>query len=158
MVKDGYNLWLSAHTHTPSLNENGSAIRYGTSNEGYKTVHHLNVGSTTDYRPHAAIVKLNPTHVEMVKVLSMDESDTVDCSKELYAKYEGTPEFVEEQLGLTKSYRKQSYDTNLSRRNIDEFLSRQGEEQREYWVKCLMNIAAKNENKQCASDLFKPNN
>jgi hypothetical protein len=144
MSKNGYNLWLSAHTHTPSLNEEGEAINYGSSSKGYKTVQHLNVGSTTDYKPHAAIVSMTADSVKMEKVESMTSLELLACKKNLYADYAGEPEIVEELLGLTKAYRERGYDTKESRRNIDTYLAKE-EDQREYWVRCLINIAAENE-------------
>lgn len=144
MTKNGYNLWLSAHTHAPFLNKDGEAINYGSSSEGYKTVQHLNVGSTTDFKPHAAIVSMSADSVTMDKVESMTSQELSVCKENLYADYTQAPEIVEEILGLTKAYRKKGYDPKKSRSNIDAYLARK-EDQREYWVRCLVNIAAENE-------------
>ena len=145
MSDTGYNLWLSAHTHTPLISEDGNAIRYGRPDEGFKTVHHLNVGSTTDYRPHAAIVNMEQNSVKMIAVLSMSDAEISNCKSTLYSEYGGEPAVIEDKLGLTKAYREEGYDTAISRRNIDEFLSEKDNNTREYWVRCLINIGAINE-------------
>lgn len=146
MTKSGYNLWLSAHTHTPLINSGGEAINYGSSSEGYKTVQHLNVGSTTDYKPHAAIVNISTDSVLMDKIESMTIEELSACKNKLYVNFNQAPEVVERILGLTKAYRKKGYDTKESRKNIDAYLAKK-EGQREYWIKCLINIAAENEYK-----------
>lgn len=147
MSKDGYNLWLSAHTHVKDIKkEEGVGLRYGNRKDGYKTVQHLNVGSTIDYRPHAGIVELNSDLVKMKTILSMTEAELDSCKGALYAAFDESPNEVEANLGLTRAYRKAGYDTKLSRNNIDEFLAAQGTLKRGYWVRCLVGVAAENEN------------
>lgn len=155
MSADGTNLWLSAHSHTSTLNEEGQAINYGTPEEGFKIAHHFNVGSTTDYKPHVALANIKPGKIKLNTLFSLKGDDLRECKSNLYLHYDASARETERQLGLTKAYRTLGYDTQASRKRIDELLDAKGSDAREYWVRCLINIAAENEDKISFQPLLK---
>ena len=55
---------------------------------------------------------------------------------------------VPARLGLTVAYRKPGYDDRKARANLDRLLATaDGPAQREQWVRCLMDTAAKAESR-----------
>lgn len=147
LVKQGYNLWLSAHTHNPSLDDNIEYLWYGNSSEGWKVTGHINIGSTTDFRPQAGIVNLNNSLVVKTPIPSLSAKEVEQCELALLQLNNDAKELVEYRLGLDKSYRREGYDPVPIRLNIDNFLTSQGTDKRDYWIKCLINLAAINESK-----------
>ena len=136
---NGYNVWLSAHSHNPHMNPVGNALTYDGDNKS--AGHQLNVGSTTDYRPRAAVARMVNGRFVMEFVESMTAPDVLACRKRLHDQY---GDDIERTLGLTQAYRTKGYSTLESRLAIDAFLARNNGAE-EYWMRCLMNIAAINE-------------
>lgn len=154
MLKDGYNVWLSAHTHESVPNNKVQHVSYGQYGKDWKPASHINVGSTTDFKPHSAIAKFSrySDSVEKEVLVSIGNDEIKSCESKL--KHYLNSQSVDMQderktydsLGLTKAYRKKGYDMGSVRKNIEIFLTeKEVHEDRETWVRCLMYVAAKNE-------------
>ena len=156
MLATGYNLWLSGHTHEPKparLLPPGKFVGGGLP----QPMHYdeINVGSTTDYRMHGAIVEVGSGMARKKPVLAMDEAAVADCKARIAAielpetaarPYPGGWGDTALRLGLSKHYRRDGYDEGIARRNLTDFLAEPARAaDRERWVRCLMHAGARAE-------------
>lgn len=159
-------LWLSGHTHTPAFSHGRSAtvakysyvdIRGGSALPRKKATIEFtgfNVGSTTDYRQHTAVVRLSDKHAQADEIRLLQDKQINDCVKlekrihygdfeigdiaEINGRESGVSIF-----GLTKDYRNwHQADFGRARENFDRL--KQALEEPEH-LKCLAHIAARNE-------------
>lgn len=155
MLPSGYNLWLSGHTHEPKPER---LLGLGNFSDGGlpqpRYYDEINVGSTTDYRMHGAIVDVGSHSALKQAVPAMDKQAVDDCGVRIdaivlpdtvqrpYPGWGGAPL----RLGLTKHYRRDHYDQGIARRNLQAFLAEPARAaDRERWVRCLMYAGAQAE-------------
>ncbi|MDF2446507.1 MAG: hypothetical protein K0S46_1743 [Moraxellaceae bacterium] len=150
------NLWLSAHTHVSTPGEKIVSLSFenhdGSDRKDYEEI---NVGSTTDHIPHAAIVDVAPDAIRKYPVRSRTVEQQHECrqminSIRLADSYVSPRrgQSVALRLGMTKAYRKRAYQPEVARRNIEMFLAEPGHaSEREKWVRCLLTEAARVEDR-----------
>jgi predicted phosphodiesterase len=163
LLEDGTNVWLSGHTHEPNPDAvPRSWVRtLGTRSVLYQEV---NVGSTTDYLPHGAVVDIGSSGAKRQAVRSMSAEDVAACRLEIDAlnlteRYGSPVAGCREPrvlLGLTTHYRNEGYREEVARENIARFLGEAttGTE-RERRVRCLLNVASRNEFRASWKNLFR---
>lgn len=141
------NIWLSGHTHESNP---ATGIRSRSFVNGhYKEI---NVGSTTDHRAHAAIVKVVNDVAEKQPVRAMSDSDESVCriwisGLRLTDEYHAPLTEKDDariRLGLTRDYKHSRYKGSTAKLNINRLLQRAGAD-RETRIRCLMFLAAEAE-------------
>lgn len=156
MLATGYNLWLSGHTHEPNpMRRLGAGTFKGGGLPQPMHYDEINVGSTTDYRMHGAIVEVGSGSALKQPVLAMDDAAVAECKARVAAielpttaarPYPGGWGDTALRLGLTKHYRRDGYDERIARRNLTDFLAEPARAaDRERWVRCLMHAGARAE-------------
>lgn len=160
MSPAGLNVWLSAHTHEedPHAPPRRGLYYSGWAGTGEQSPRfdEVNVGSTTDYHAHGAIVEVLDGQARKFAVAATGEPERKACKTWLdglrlddsYALPMAGDASVPARLGLTVAYRKPGYDDRKARANLDRLLATaDGPAQREQWVRCLMDTAAKAESR-----------
>lgn len=160
LATHGSNVWLSAHTHEkdPQAPARRGLYYTGFGGTGGRSplFDEINVGSTTDYQAHGAIIEVVEGQARKFPLPAMATEGRAACRTwlaglPLDAGY-GSPlpgtQPIPVRLGLTVDYRKPGYDTDVARDNLERLLDTASSTgQREQWVRCLMDTAADAERK-----------
>lgn len=156
----GRNVWLSAHTHEKDPAAPARRDIYykvpGSKEPRSALFDEINIGSTTDYRSHGAIVEVVDGRASKFPVPALGDEQRATCKSwleglSLDAGY-GYPmagkNDIAMRLGLTADYRKPGYNDKVARANLDHLLrTAENEAQHEQWIRCLMDTAAEAESK-----------
>lgn len=160
LATHGSNVWLSAHTHekNPQAPARRGLYYTGFGGTGGRSplFDEINVGSTTDYQAHGAIIEVVAGQARKFPLPAMATQGRPTCTTwlaglQLDAGY-GFPlpgaQSVPVRLGLTVDYRKPGYHPEVARANLERLLATAGSaDQRAQWVRCLMDVAADAERK-----------
>jgi len=148
------NLWLSAHTHLEDPNGGMSDHRYANKLIfNAKKVHQINVGSTTDYLPHFAVVESNfsgtfkrsyPTKADYNELQCESLVEGIKLNSSYLPVLHGSRN-TRLLLGLTGEYRDSSYKSKNARSNLNKLLNGLPKSERERYARCLLYIGAKAE-------------
>jgi len=151
------NLWLSAHTHIPDPKAGVTNHRYAKNLvKNVKTVHQINVGSTTDYVPHFAIIESNKKGTFKTSYPTQAQYKALKCDA-LVKGIKLTPDYLPvlhnvrdtyTLLGLTGQYRDKQYKTKNARANLKKLLGGLSNSDRERYARCLLYVGAQQEKKQ----------
>ncbi len=144
------NLWLSAHTHTKQLDPDVRQLAtFKTGEKDDHIIHNeFNVGSTTDFRPHVAIINGAKEYTTAKAIYSIDSAGHCGYMEKKYAEVRrGQKEVLgglsgHEALGITDKYRDKMWsenDNSNSKSNLSSFLASFTDgHPREHATRCVM--------------------
>lgn len=164
------NLWLSGHTHAADASNRVNTNTISNKNVPRKkrpATTSMTVGSTTDYRPHYALVAKKVESdfktknkndiaemlgaVKKISIRTLTDSGYAECKQKIN-EISGSQfnsvyahSTVHDDLGLTGAYRAKAYDRSIAKNNLEVFLSAFDSKDREWWVRCLVYAASENE-------------
>jgi len=148
------NLWLSAHTHLENPKAGITNHRYAKNLINNKRkVHQINVGSTTDFIPHFAVIESNKSGTFKTSYPTSDAYKALKCEsliQSINLSSDYLPVFYASKdtrvlLGLTGQYRDKNYKSKNARANLAKLLNSVPSGDRERYVRCLLYEGAKAE-------------